>query len=165
MPRKQSKWFNEFVPEEIGSSSLFKFAINIGDKRIEVDMRADLDIDYSIIQTQLEDTPSEYAYWAAIYSELKMRVAKLERSIKVKRGQLISTAVKEASEANLRLTDKQVQAIIEADDELNKLESILLLAEKHAGKMWFMVDAIKMKSENLRSLSGFAKTEMAQSRQ
>jgi hypothetical protein len=123
-------------------------------------MRADLDIDYQIIQQQLEDTPSEFAYWCAIFSELKMQVNKLERTIKVRRGKLVEKILKEAMDSSVRLTDKQVQAIIEADEELNKLEVKLMIAQKHTGKMGFMVEAIKMKSDNLRSLAGFARQEM-----
>lgn len=158
---KQPKWFDEYVPDEVANSSLFKFTINLAnDKSIEVDMRADLEIDYGIIQQQLEDAPSEFAYWAAIYSELKMQVGKIERQIKSKRGKLVDTAIKDAAQAQVRLTDKQVQSIIEADDELNKLEAKLLLMNKHAGKMYFMVEAIRMKSDNIRSLAGFARIEM-----
>ena len=163
MPRKQSKWFSECVPEEVASSSLFKFIVVVNGQHIEVDMRADLDIDYHIIQDQLADTPSEFAYWAAIYSELKLQVAKVERQIKTKRGKLVDKALKDAVEAGIKLTDKQAQAIIEADEELNVLELKHMLLEKHTGKMYFMVEAIKMKSENIRSLSGFAKIEMGHS--
>ena len=158
----QSKWFDEYVPEEVANSSLFRFQVKINSQQtVDVDMRADLEIDYSIIQSQLEDTPSEFAYWAAIYSELKMQVGKIERHIKVRRGKLIDKALKDAAASSVRLTDKQTQAIVEADEDLTKLELRLLIANKHCGKMFFMVEAIKMKSDNIRSLAGFARQEMA----
>ena len=159
----QPRWFDEYVPEEVANSSLFKFTIKIADREIEVDMRADLDIDYAIIQSQLEDTPSEFAYWAAMYSELKMQVAFLERKIKNRRGKLTKTILDDAAAAQVRFTDKQIQAVIEADDVLNKLELILLRRNKHAGKMYFMVEALKMKSDNIRSLAGFARIELGNS--
>jgi hypothetical protein len=108
----------------------------------------------------LEDTPSEFAYWGAIYSELKMQVAKVERQIKARRGKLVDKAIKSAAQASVRLTDKQVQAIVEADQDLNRLEAKLIISNKHCGKMYFMVEAIRMKSDNLRSLAGFARIEM-----
>lgn len=160
-PRQTPKWFNEYVPEEVSNSSLFKFTVEVTKgQKVEVDMRADLDIDYHIVQQQLEDTPSEFAYWAAIYSELKMQISKLERMVKARRGKLIDQTVKNAAESQVRITDKQVQALIEADQELNNLEAQLIILNKHAGKMYFMVEAIKMKSDNLRSLAGFARIEM-----
>ena len=165
--RKQPKWFDEYVPEEVANSTLFKFEVTTGrdqagnDQKISVDMRADLDVDYHLVQDQLEDTPSEFAYWAAIFSELKMQVAKIERMVKTRRARLIDEAMKNASAAQVKMTDKQTQAIIEADADLNKLELRLMLANKHAGKMYYMIEAIKMKSDNLRSLAGFARQEMA----
>ncbi len=158
--KPQPKWFDDFVPEEVANSTLFQFVVNIKGQEIVVDMRADLEIEYAIIQSQLEDTPSEFAYWGAIYSELKMQVAKVERQIKARRGKLVDKAIKSAAQASVRLTDKQVQAIVEADQDLNRLEAKLIISNKHCGKMYFMVEAIRMKSDNLRSLAGFARIEM-----
>ena len=169
MSNSTPKWFAEFIPNEIIYSTLFKFTILVpGNKkdeinRIEIDMLADLDIDYAIIQKQLEDTPSQFAYWAAIYSEIKMQVNKIERMIKHRRAFLISQAVKEASQAQVKITVKQSEAVAEADEEIDKLESKLLLLEKNCGKLYYMIEAIRMKHDTLRSLAGFAKQEMHQS--
>lgn len=158
--RKKPEWIEEYVPEEVANSTLFKFVVSINkDQKFEVDMTADLNIDYSIIQQQLEDTPSEFVYWGAILSELKMQAAILERKIKARRGKLTKELVDEANRAGVRVTDKQVTAMIEADEKLNILETKYLLMQKHVGKMYFMVDAIRMKSESIRSLSGFAKID------
>ena len=98
-----------------------------------------------------------------MYSELKMQVAFLERKIKARRGKLVKTVLDDAIAAQVRFTDKQVQSVIEADNVLNKLEVQMLLLNKHAGKMYFMVEALKMKSDNLRSLAGFARIELGNS--
>ena len=158
--RKQPKWFDEYVPEEVANSSLFKFTVEIGDRKVEIDMCADLEIDYNIIQDQLENAPSEFAYWAAMYSELKMSTGVLERRIKARRGKIVDRILKDAATAQVRLTDKQVQAVVEADEKLNILELRLLILNKHAGKMYFMVEALRIKSDNLRSLAGFARIEL-----
>lgn len=165
--RKQPKWFDEYVPEEVANSTIFKFAITVdnggGKKTIDVDLKADLDIDYGIIVQQLEDAPAEFAYWAAIYSELKLQSSVLERQIRARRGKLTETAINQAKEASVRLTDKQVQAIVDADKDLEKLELRHMITQKHTGKMYFMIEALKMKCDNLRSLAGFARLEMSQS--
>ena len=166
MGRNLPKWFSTYIPEEISDSSLFRFKVCIGQKPdgtnnvIEVDMRADLDIDYGAIQMQLEDVPSEFAYWSAIYSEVKLQTGVLERKIKARRGILANKLMQEATSNGLKITDKQIQTLIEGDEELNKLEARLLLMKKHEGKMYFMIEALRMKADNLRSLAGFAKIEM-----
>lgn len=160
--RQLPKWFEQYVPDEVSQSTIFKFTIQIGDQKIKVDIRADLDIDQTIIQDQLEDVPSEFAYWAALYSEMKLQVGILERKIKSKRGILIDKLVKDAANADIRITDKQVQSIIEKDKDLNEMEAKLLIAQKHCGKLYFMIEALKMKSDSLRSLAGFARIEAQQ---
>lgn len=159
---KQSKWFQQYVPEDLSSSKIFRFDIEIGEDRVEVDISADLDIDQSVIQQQLEDIPSEFAYWSALYSELKLQTGILDRKIKARRGVLVNEAVKNATEAQVRLTDKQVQAIIERDKTLNELECRLLVAQKNCGKLYYMIESMRMKSDSLRSLAGFARIEASQ---
>ena len=88
-----------------------------------------------------------------------MQTGFLERKIKSRRGKLTKELVEEANSSGVRVTDKQVTAMIEADTKLNALETKYLLMQKHVGKMYFMVDAIRMKSESIRSLSGFAKID------
>lgn len=161
---KYSKWFKDNVPDELMDSTLFKFEVNIGKgNKVEVNIASDLDIDYHDIQNQLAEVPSQFAYWSSIYSELKMQVNKIERQIKIKRGQLVDRTIKEATEAQVRLTDKQVQNIIESDDDLNKLESALIVMNKHVGKLYYMIEALRMKSDSIRSLAGFARQEMQHS--
>jgi len=161
--RQIPKWFKENIPSEVSDSSLFKFKILVRkDQVVEVDMRSDLDVDYVNIQQELEESPSVFAYWASIYSELKMQCTKIERQIKTRRGRLVEEIINDATQNGVRLTDKQVGLIIEADEVLNGLETKHMILQKHTGKMWFMVEAIRMKADNLRSLSGFAKMEFSQ---
>jgi hypothetical protein len=162
---KIPKWFTANLPAELLETSLFKFKIACQNgPTIEVDMRPDLDVDYNDVISQLEETPSIFAYWAAMYSEMKMRVALTEREVKRHRAKLIATALEQAKAADVKISVKQVEAIVEGDPRLSQLETKLALFEKHTGKMYLMIEAIRMKSENLRSLSGFVKIEMGQSK-
>ena len=160
--RTIAPWFLEHVPQEVSESALFKFTVNLNDRVIEIDLRVDLGIDYSDIQQQLADTPSMFAFWAAVYTELKGKVAFLERRAKVHRGKITQQLVSEIAKANGKTTDKQVQAIVEADETLSKIESMLLILQKQTGKVYYVLEAMKMKCDNLRSLAGFARMEMGQ---
>ena len=63
------------------------------------------------------------------------------QEIKHRRAFLISQAVKEASQAQVKITVKQSEAVAEADEEIDKLESKLLLLEKNCGKLYYMIEA------------------------
>ena len=58
---------------------------------------------------------------------------------------------------------EQVKSIAEKDKELQKLDVKLALIQKHVGKMWHMVEALKLKAEVLRSLAGFKRQERLES--
>lgn len=160
---QMAKWLKDNIPEDVKTSTLFKFQIQIGQKVIEIDMTTDIDVDYDLIQDQLQETTSIFVYWAAIYSEVKAQCLMLERMIKARRGALIDEALRGAQQAGVKLTDKALQAVIEADEELNMLENRNIIANKHAGKMYFMIEAIRMKNDSLRSLSGFRRLELEKS--
>ncbi len=156
---KLSTWMAENLPTEVLNGTLFKFTIAVGSNKIQVDLTADVVINYSNIQEELENSPSVFTYWAAVYSELRMELALTERRVKARRGLLIDTMLKEAKNEGTRITDRQVQAIVEGDKVLNEFEIKMILLNKHVGKLNFMLEALRMKTDNLRSLSGFAKID------
>jgi len=145
----------------VRDSEIFKFNISITPEQdVSIDMLADLGMDYNNIQEELEEMPSVYAYWAAMYSEVKEQCAVLERRIKARRGALAKALVNKFTREQVRLTDKQLTAVIESDKVLNELEEKKERMNKQTGKLYYMIQAIQMKSDNLRSLAGFARQEM-----
>lgn len=155
-----SKWLRDNVPVELLTSSAFKFLIDIDqDTQVVVDLTSNLDVDYDHIKDQLTDMPSVFVFWTVMYSELKAQCALLQRAIKCKRGKLIDSLNKKTNDAGVKLTDKQFQMILEGDDDLNELENKLIIMEKQCGKLYGMIDAMRMKSDSLRSLAGFAKID------
>ena len=67
-------WFAAHIPDEVQNSTLFKFDIILGQKKITVDLRSDLDIDYNIIQQELENSVPIFTYWAALHAEVKQQI-------------------------------------------------------------------------------------------
>ena len=98
------KWINENLPEELLGTDFFVFRVELKAKDpktgkpvvISIDMLPDLDLDYDIIEQQMENLPAQYAFWAAVYSELRNNVAFLERAVKIRKGQVIEEVQKSA---------------------------------------------------------------------
>lgn len=154
------KWFEENVPAELATSRAFKFSVKLNDKMVEIDLLQDIDVDYDNLEHQMERTPAQYVYWSTMFSELKLRVNVLERKIKARRGVLTDQVIEDYAQRGIKLTDKQHAAILEKDAELNKLEESSLCIQQNMGKLFGMVEAIKLKSEMIRSLSGFKRIEL-----
>ena len=64
--------------------------------------------------------------------------------------------IKIGSNSAVKVNDE----IVEADDKILELQTFLMLAQRSLGKLYGFVDAIRMKSEHLRSLAGFKRQEM-----
>jgi len=153
-------WISKHLPPEVVQSKLFIFNVKFtNDQLIKVDIANDIEIDYERLEEQMDQVPGQYVWWASVYSEAKAMATLLERRIKIRRGKLVDAALKAAHEAGTRLTDKQSEKIIESDELLQKWEVQLIMMEKNVGKLFHMVKAVDMKSELLRSRSGFKKGE------
>jgi hypothetical protein len=162
MSESKPSWITENVPPEV-AEQLFKFKIKLPNgTMIEADMAISPNVDYDAIEDELIRTPHQYVWWASLYSEAKAYVAVVERTIKVRRGNVTQIAINTAANQNVRLSEKVLMNVVEKDDVLNKLEVELANAQKNAGKLYHMVQAVQMKSEHLRSLAGFKRQEREQ---
>lgn len=162
----KNKWFTDNVSEDV-AKSLFKIEIKLDDGRtIERDYVADVDIDYDNLEEQMKDMPSIYSFWSVLLAEQKLIVSKIERQIKRRRGKIVEELTSNAKNSEetktarsaLRATD--IKELIEADDNLLALETKYILAERTLSKLYAVVKALEIKSDNLRSLCSIKKQEM-----
>lgn len=172
---RRPDWITENLPAELADSTLFRFIVQLQvvesrdedgkqiHKKLEVDMLPDLDINYDILELQMASIPAQYAFWAAVYSELKMGVAIAERKLKARKGKVIERITTECNLSKVRLTADQIKSIAEADSSLIEAELKYERAQMVCGKTYHMIEAIKLKAELARSLAGFKKKEQEQS--
>jgi hypothetical protein len=164
-------WILANVPRELINSSLFKFNVKLQVveklddnnrpvyKVITVDMLANVDIDYETLEESICDIPSQFAFLSAVYSEVRLGVAIAERKLKIRRAEATRAVLDEAKKNTVKLTVDQIKSIVEADELLNKAEVSYSEIQMKAGKLYNMVEAIKMKAELARTLAGFKKLE------
>ncbi len=157
-------WLTKNLPAEILHSELFVFDIRfMNGQKIKVNIANDIEIEYERLEEQMDQVTGQYVWWAAVLSESESVVAVLEKRIKIRRGELVDIMLKQFASANLKTpTDKQTTAICEKDDTLNKWEIALIRLQSNTNKLHHMVKAIAMKSELLRSRSGFKRKELDQ---
>ncbi len=55
-------------------------------KTIEINLMPDVALDYDNVEKSLEDIPSQFAYWSAVYAETRLRSNQLERVAKTIKG-------------------------------------------------------------------------------
>ena len=169
MPKRTKKlpqWIQENVPSELlNDTSLFRFKVPLisANKKIEVDILFDLDLDYEILEEQMQDIPAQYAFYAVFYSELRLLVARAERNLKARKGQAVQFITDQAKERGTKLIGDSIKQIVEADEKLGIADDRLAKVQMLAGKMYHMLEALKMKAELARSLAGFKRQEQEKS--
>lgn len=153
-------WFEENINPDI-AKALVRLKVDLGDGRvIERDFRPDLKIDYETLEEDLQHTPQSFAFWATVYSEQKAVVAILERTAKRRRAILYEMIIDESRQDKWpKVPEKIFKELAEKDENLLRIELKLALANRTMGKLYNIVDAIKMKSDHLRSLAGFKRQE------
>lgn len=129
-------------------------------RTITVDLLPDLDLDYEQLPQQMADVPATYAFWATVYSEAKLRVSVEERRLKAVRGKLTQAALSEGSKYNIKLTADQVKTVIESDPEITKADMKLSIAQMQCGKLYHMLEALRIKADMARSLFGMKRKEL-----
>lgn len=171
--RKLPSWIEEnvlCVSPELANTTLFKFNVKLQvketgedgklrNKILTVDLLPDLDLDYEILEDQIQDIPAQYAFWSTVFSEVKMGVAVAERQYKMRLGEAMEEITEKFSKNGLKPTAEVIKRIVEKDAELVRADLELQKAQMKAGKLYHMLEALKLKAELARTLSGFKKNE------
>jgi len=147
------------IPDEI-KKALFYIEVEIGDKKLQCRVDEDLVIEYDQIEFELEHVAQIYHAWSQLYSEVKEQVNIADKQIRRRRGILTTEIIADMGKSLSRGT---LADLVECDDKLVVLEAKHIRLQKLAGKLYFTMEAMKLKSDHMRSLCGFKKLEMQNS--
>lgn len=159
-------WINKNINKDV-ADYLFNIKLDCLPDRIGVyqrDVRPDLTIDFEMLEEQLQETPEMLAFWDQLLAEQKAKVASLLRKKEITRGFVVRKMLEEANDAGVRLRSEDLKNILYADKSLVKLEREIIEESRKEDKVRAVVRTIQMKSEHLRSLSGFKREEKRQVR-
>jgi len=179
MPKNKPELDDWFAREEIESDLLnvvaaIKMPVRVqknGKPTFEIverSFREDLAINMIDLEEQMMDAPSIYAFWSSLLSEQQMITAALERKVKIRRAAVKRELKAEAAKLAVSggglstrsgLNRDDIDDLMADDSEIQDLEGDLIKARRTEGKLWGIVNAMKMKAETMSSLAGFKKQE------
>ncbi len=155
-----ANWIEELGIEGSILDKLFNLQIKLHGKVLSRDIRGDLEIDYDTLEDQLAKMPALYAFWGMIYSEARKQAGMAKKAVRIRRGMVADVLIQEVRDKKIgRLNRGDIEDLAETDEELVKLEARQMEYDKISGKLWVILKALEMKSEDLRSLAGFKKQE------
>jgi len=151
---------NPSVLDERLANLIFKIkcTLSTGDK-IEVDARAQLAIDYENVLGELMSCVTVYSEWANLYAEAKFVFDSVDSAVEARRGVILNELLDSFSEGEkkVKLTDKILTHMINADEQLTKLIHKRNLANRAVIKLYHTTKALEHKIEVCRSIAGFKK--------
>jgi hypothetical protein len=163
MSKQNRKRLIKNLDEDI-RNLLFKLRVKLpGGKNLEHDFSGDFTPEYERLEEQLEETPQMLAFFGAVLSEQKHVCNVLELKIARRRAVVSENAREDATNNNMKIAKYVLDEIADGDDELLRLQTELLVGQRTLGKLYYFVDSIRMKTDNLRSLAGFKRQEMRDS--
>jgi len=150
------------LPDDI-KEALMSVKVKFNGQTKQFIVRDELVIDYDNIEKDMEEFPNKFHMWAMLYSEIKEQREVLDKKIRKRKG-IIYKGIQEVDGGkNLRRSD--ISDLMETDDVLENLEAQMIITEKQCQKLWFTLESLRMKNDNMRSLSGFKKQELFQASQ
>jgi hypothetical protein len=146
------------------ADAICKVGFTINNKKQIVDFTPDLDIEYNILEDQLSEQPARFAFWSMILSEQKCVVDKLKLKLRIRRSSVFQKTIEAARAIDRKIPKYELDEIVENDKKIIELSLDLLKEEKTLSKMYGIVESMRIKSDNLRSLAGFKKQELMDAR-
>lgn len=136
--------------------------VEVNGKTNKFSIEEDLEINYDDIEGELERLPNNYFMWAMVYSEAKEQKEVISKKIEKRKG-ILYEAIQKEGYKNLRRSD--IDDLMAGDKMLEELNVKLIMKNKQCQKLWYVLESLKMKNENMRSLAGFKRQEMFQAGQ
>lgn len=150
-------WWEKEIPEEI-SDVLVTLRVKINGKQVTRDWRKDCGVDYDRLEDDLTTMSSIYSFWTAVLADSRKNLRIAEYQIDIRKSKIMRE-IKVPEGVKLTVADKE--SIINIDPEMAQLVIKQIELENIVQKIFGIVDSLKMKADNLRSLAGFKRAELS----
>ena len=150
-------WWDKEIPEEI-SDVLVTLRVKVNGKQVTRDWRKDCGVDYDKLEDDLTTMSSIYSFWTAVLAEARKNLRVVEYQIDIRKSRVMRE-IKVPEGVKLTVADKE--NIVNIDPEMGALIVKQIELENIVQKLFGIVDSLKMKADNLRSLAGFKRAELS----
>jgi hypothetical protein len=127
---------------------------------IAIDITSNVRLDYDNVEYTLADIPSELSFWSAVYAEVRYQENIMERVAKSVRSSVYDSILQASNKEGVRLPLDTIKTLVEKDERVNRTEVEVSKAHMISTKLYYMVEAIKMKADLARSLTSLKRSEL-----
>lgn len=153
-----NKWWDSNIDKDI-SDIVVKLNATISGKSINKNWTEDLSLNYEDIDTDMENVPSILAFWSAVLAEARREKGLIQIKLDIRRSKVLE-GIKSAIQDGIKLTVSDKDNLVNVDPEFIKLQKRFIDLDSTISKLFGIVDAIKIKADNLRSFAAMKRAEL-----
>jgi hypothetical protein len=156
---RKNKWWISNVPDDL-RHALISINARVGNSKIERDWTNDLILNYEDLDKDMEEIPSILSFWSAVLAEARKNQKILEMKMDIKKSRIITKIKEQVKIDNIKLTVGDKDDLINLDDSYTELRIQSIDMEATVSKLFGIVEALRTKSENMRSFSAMKRAEL-----
>lgn len=153
-----NKWWESNIEKDI-AEMLIELKAKLSGKSITRDWTLDLKLDYEHLDKDMEEIPSILAFWSSVLASARKEKALNEMKMDIRRSKILKELSTNMPEG-VKLTVKDKDDMIKIDPIWVKLKTNEIEIDATVSKLFGIVDALKIKAENLRSFASMKRAEL-----
>lgn len=153
-------WIKDNISPEI-ADYLFNIKVILPDRVgvYQKNLKADLMVDFDNLEEELQTSSEMICFFDLLLAEQKSVVAHLEHKIRLTRGTITDSIAEKWKNLNKEIRSTDLKQIIESDEDIIKLQARINKEILVEDKLKAVINGLKIKNDNARSLAGFKKEE------
>jgi hypothetical protein len=155
---KINKWWNQNIDKDI-SNLIIKLKCKLSGKEIDRDWTEDLSLNYEDLDNDMEKMPSVLAFWSAVLAEARREKSIIEMKLNIRKGKVLE-GVKELLSEGIKMTVQDKENMVNLDERYKAIQMKLIDQDATVSKLFGIVEALKVKADNLRSFSAMKRAEL-----
>lgn len=153
-----NKWWIKTVDSDI-RDIIIRLRVKLNGKEIDKDWTDDLSLDYENLDEDMENIPSIIAFWSAVLAEARKEKSLIDMKMDIRRANVLDS-IKDLIKDGVKFTVQDKENMVNVDQTYITLRSRLINADLAVSKLFGIVDALKVKADNLRSFSAMKRAEL-----
>lgn len=154
----KNKWWEGSVDTDI-SDVVVELNALLSGKKVSKSWVDDLALNYENIDTDMENIPSVIAFWSAVLAEARKERSLIKMKMDIRRSKILE-GTKSLAKEGVKLTVSDKENIVCVDPKYMQLHKQEINLEATVSKLFGIVDALKIKADNLRSFAAMKRAEL-----
>lgn len=154
----KNRWWEGNIDTEL-SDIIVELKASLSGKKITKKWVDDLSLNYENIDNDMENIPSIIAFWSAVLAEARREKGIIKMKMDIRKSKILE-GTKSLIKEGVKLTVQDKENIVCVDERYIELQKREIDLDATVSKLFGIVDALKIKADNLRSFAAMKRAEL-----